>query len=864
MKQIFLIILIALIAHNEAYTQHPKENFNEITKQMDAYFKKNGKVAGYNQFKRMEYYYQTRVALDGSFVNTTQLKQSALQQTNNMNGNGIGLMAYAGSWNLVGPTAVADDVNGIGRANRITFHPSNANTFFISSAGGGLWRTTNGGSSYTCLTNGLSNINTSGMAIDYTNTNILYLLTGDGDASGPGGIHALSKYSTGVLKSYDGGQTWYQTGFSFPETYGLLAYNLVMHPTNPNILMVASNDGIYRTTNGGSTWSKLNSGTFYEIRFKPGSPSIVFTASKAFLYKSTNNGESFESVGTELGSSNFGRTAIAVCPSNANRVYILCGEAIGDDKFRGVFRYNDADETIVRTANTPNILGRDGSGIDPDDQSYYDLAVVARPDNSTQVLTGGIRLWRSANSGASFSFISNVGNYHDDVHDLSYNPLNNLLYMCGDGGVYRSGDHGITWTPLNTSLAITQYYKIATINSSPTVVVGGTQDNGTNKRLLSTSNFEQILGADGGHCEYGNSSSKLYASTQNGKFYRSVNGGSSFTNIVSEAYVQAILGTNITAPFITPLAVHSSNDDIIFLGYSRLVKAVRNSIGVYDLTNLGVGATSFVKVGQSNANRIYTGSIANGNSVQRSDDGGATFTFIRSQNPGSWPPVTDLAINPGNSLEIWLTHGGFEADKKVYYSSDGGATFANVTGSLPNVPVNCVVYGDNATNMADPVYIGTDIGVFYRDNNLGDWIPYSNGLPVVEVTDLEVNISSNILWAGTYGRGIWKSTLHSGCTTNYTLNNGNQVIGSPYFFQASNSIVSTAWVYGSGANVFYKAGVEVELKDGFHAFPFDNQHTFEAAIGPCTGGVPTSLSVPYLISDGKNGYLIEGVMPLKK
>jgi hypothetical protein len=166
--------------------------------------------------------------------------------------------------------------------------------------------------------------------------------------------------------------------------------------------------------------------------------------------------------------------------------------------------------------------------------------------------------------------------------------------------------------------------------------------------------------------------------------------------------------------------------------------------------------------------------------------------------------------------------------------------------------------------MADPVYIGTDIGVFYRDNNLGDWIPYSNGLPVVEVTDLEVNISSNILWAGTYGRGIWKSTLHSGCTTNYTLNNGNQVIGSPYFFQASNSIVSTAWVYGSGANVFYKAGVEVELKDGFHAFPFDNQHTFEAAIGPCTGGVPTSLSVPYLISDGKNGYLIEGVMPLKK
>lgn len=269
-------------------------------------------------------------------------------------------------------------------------------------------------------------------------------------------------------------------------------------------------------------------------------------------------------------------------------------------------------------------------------------------------------------------------------------------------------------------------------------------------------------------------------------------------------------------------------------------------------------------MGQSNANRIYAGSNKNGNTVNRSDDGGANFTLIRSQSSSSWPPVTDLAINPGNSLKIFLTYGGYTVNTKVYYSSDGGATFTNVTGSLPNIPINCVVYGDNVNSTVDPVYIGTDIGVFYKDNNLGDWIPYSNGLPVVEVSDLEVNAGSNILWAGTYGRGIWTSTLHNNCVTSYTLNTGNQLIGSPYFFQASNNIISTALVYGSGANVFYKAGVEIELKEGFQAFPFDSAHTFRAYLGPCTGGVPTSPPIPYIKEDGKSGHLTESKKAVEK
>jgi len=865
-KKICCLLLPFLIYSLSATAQNTARKFTDIERDAENYYRQKGKIPGYKQFRRWQWYYQTRVAPDGSFVNNTQYKEEALEQTNYMRSNLV--EANTGSWSLVGPTSVTETgINGIGRCNRITFHPTNANTFYISTAGGGLWRTTNGGSSYSCLTNGLPNINTCGMAIDYTNTNILYLLTGDGDAGDPWGTISLSKFSVGVVKSYDGGQTWYTTGLTFGETDGYIAYKIVMHPTNPNILMVATNNGLWRTTDAGNSWTQLNSTLeFYDIEFKPGSPSVVFASASSFLYKSTDDGQSFSQVGGSIGSSGAGRTAMAVCPSNANRIFILAGKAIGDDHFRGFFRYDDVAASITLVNDAPNILGRDGSGIDSADQSGYDLAVVTKPDNSNYVITGGIREWRTTNGGTSFTFISNVDNYHDDIHDLAYNPLNNQLYMCCDGGVYLSADNGTTWTPLNTSLSISQYYKIATIASNSNLVIGSLQDNGTNKRISNGSGFDKILGADGLDCGFGNTSSIIYAGKQDGEFSQSTNGGTSFASnpFCTEATVQAALGSSITANFFTPLAVHPTDDDIVYLGYSKLVKATRVLGNIYSLANLVVPATCFVKVGKSNANRIYAGKNTAGSSttnvINRSDDGGATFTQVLNQAENSvTPPITDLAINPGNSLEIWYTYGGYTSTKKVYYSSDGGASFTNITGSLPNVPVNCVVFGDDANNAADPVYIGTDIGVFYRDNNLGDWIPFSNGLPVVEVTELEVNAAANILWAGTYGRGIWQSTLYSSCVASLNLTTANQNFNTSYYHQVSNNITSTAQTYSAGAEVYYKAGVEIVLQDGFIASAIDSTTDFKAYIGACGGGVPSN-NVPVQINNAARnlptGYLI--------
>jgi len=209
-----------------------------------------------------------------------------------------------------------------------------------------------------------------------------------------------------------------------------------------------------------------------------------------------------------------------------------------------------------------------------------------------------------------------------------------------------------------------------------------------------------------------------------------------------------------------------------------------------------------------------------------------------------------------NPLEIFATFGGYEDGHKVLRSFNGGGTWTNITGSLPNVPVNCIVYFDTNGNPDDALYIGTDIGVFYRDNNLGDWIPYNTNLPVTEITDLEIQVSSGILRAGTYGRGIWQTPLFSTtCTSSYTFTGSSHNPSTPYFYQAGTSITSTAQIVGVGASVQYRAGGRVILNPGF-SVNATNGAKFTGTIGSCiSGGVPGGYLLPTY--NGLQGYLVE-------
>ncbi len=860
----FLFILVFIpvfLAAQDQPSFNPAEPFHKYSRQMDAYYEQVGKKApGYKQWKRLQWYQETRLDANGKVPAMANLKQQAIEQismrTQQLRTTQNDL--FMASWNFLGPTAVTSSDDGIGRVNRITFHPTIANTFFVAAAGGGLWKTTNAGSNWTCLTDGLPNINTSGMALNYNNTNIMYLLTGDADASSSGamGCCQFGQYSSGVLKTYDGGNTWSTTGLINTISNPWVGYNIKMHPTNPDILFVTSSSGIYRTVNGGATWSVVLNAFTYDLEFKPGNPSVVYASGRQDIFRSTDGGVNWASVYTLPGSMN-GRTELAVTALDANYLYAVCGPA-GNNSFRGLVRSTDGGDNFTVRTNIPNILGRDQFGLDADDQSSYDLTITVAPANKENIVVGGIYLWQSVNGGNTFSRIPPSSSYHADIHDIKYHPLApHLLYHCSDGGVYLLNTLTAMWSDLNTGLQVTQYYKISTAQTNNHQLTGGTQDNGTHKMNLISPVYNRILGGDGMDNGISPSNSNfIYGSLQNGVFFKSINNGSSFFNILDDNDHD---NENLSPAWVTPLALHPTDNNTVFIGTAPVIKLYEEA-GVRLITKLALSGRSVLTVAPSNADKIYAASriTVSENSViyktWRSDNGGVSATEILSTYSST--PITGLAVNPDNANEIFACFGGFDADNKVLKSNDGGANWTDYTGSLPNVPVNCIVYYDTNGSPDDAIYIGTDIGVFYRDNSLGDWIPYNMGLPVVEVTDLEIQYSSGVLRAGTYGRGIWQTPLFSTtCTPSYVFSANSHNPSTPYFYQAGTSITSTAQLSGAGANVQYRAGGRVILQPGFYASTLTDAK-FSATVGSClSGGVPPGYLLPTY--NGLKGNLVQ-------
>ncbi len=858
------------------------KGFYEYQKKMNAYFNAQEKEehdddeegeeaeGEYEQWKRLEWYYSTRLGKDGKLVNLQQMKQVALQKASRLKNNIISQpQQVSGGWALVGPTSITGN-EGIGRVNRLGFLNSDANTIYAATAGGGLWKTTTGGTSWQPLTDGLPNSNLSGVAVNQSNPNILYILTGDGDGGGPGNGISTGKYSTGVLKSTDGGNAWNYTGLKWNETDNYLGYKLIMHPSDFNVLLVGTSNGIFRTANGGSTWiSVLNfeNAYIYDIEFMPNNGQVVYAgAYGGKFYKSTDGGITWALKHTVPGIY-ANRVSISVTPANSSNVYFLVANNSGQTyTFNGIYYSNNMGETgsWVQGASTlPNVFSGDGTALIGRQESY-DHSMAVSPINQNKLITGGISIFVSTNGGNSVSYIDNdLANYHVDIHDLVYGPSGNVLYAATDGGIYKSTNDGLNWISLINNLAITQYYRISVSNANSSHILGGAQDNGSHLRTTNTSVFEQTGGKDGADNAISASNSNImYEGSTRGPFRYSNDNGQSFgSEFVTPTILSANYSITADAFWITNIQVSPINHHIIFLGYMPVVKGSFNgsswtfsAIGIKPLDT--VSGKTVLNVAPSNASVIYAGDN-NYNGLQklwRTINGGTSWQILVV--PYSVQPFTRLTINPVDPNEIWLTYGGFSAGSKVFHSENGGTIWNPYTGSLPNVPINCIVYDDNNGRPDDALYIGTDIGVFYRDNTLGDWIPFSNGLPVVEVTDLEISKSSGLLRAGTYGRGIWQTSLYtSNCLVNENFTTNSHPPSEPAFVSVTNTITSTAIIKGVGANIQYKAGNGVILNPGFR---IDGSigAKFIAYTGPCPGGgVPPGYTTATM--NGTSGYLIE-------
>lgn len=828
-KQIISILLIVtvlisghLTGQEAEYLQLMKNpagiKFTEIQQKAEEYFASQDKTQGsYKQFKRWEWLTERRLMPDGTMANTTAMNSLAQDEyfsEFNQGKSGDQTESGFGYWQFLAPTSHtlgAGWNGGIGRVNCIAFHPTLANTFYIGMPSGGLWRTTDGGTSWTCLTDGMPTLGVSGIAIDYNNTSIIYILTGDGDGG--------DTQSIGVLKTTDGGTTWYPTGLSWGITDFNRGFKLMMHPTTSSTLFAATTIGVYKTTNSGTSWTMVKSGNIYDMEFKPGTPATMYCSIGSQFWRSTDTGDNWTQIvsGMPAGST---RIAIGVTPNNTAYVYLFCGPTTAIGAFKGVYRSTDSGVNFAVRATTPNLLGYDAAGNDSDHQTTYDLAVAVSRTDAQDILTGGINCWVSVNGGTNWTISSHwyeagntIGYTHADIHALEINPLNNNLYCGSDGGIYRSTNFGTDWTDLSTGIACTQWYRIEGTEANSSLLVGGTQDNGSNKWSGGTG-FTHVRGADGMDAMVDHSNQLIFYTTrQYGYIEKTSNGGTTFSNVSPSS-----------GAWVTPLVMNPSTATTIYAGYSDVYKSTN---GGTSWTNTGADGRGAMAIGVSNTSRIYA---SNSSTFYRSDDAAATWLNKSAGLPAN--TITFIAVDNTNSLNVFVTYGGYTSGQKVYESIDGGDNWTNISGSLPNVPVNCIAYDFDSS---DGIYVGTDIGVFYRDDNLANWIPFTNGLPTVRVFDLEINETAGLIRAGTYGRGLWTSDLFTGCPSDYFLSVANDPSNPNYTgfqqYHATNSVTSSRIITGGpGTDVTYRAGNYITLTTGFNARV---GNLFKATLGPC-------------------------------
>jgi hypothetical protein len=778
-----------------------------------------GQDRSYKHWKRWEWYMSGRLGESGEFVDISSQLRKAERQVEKM--EDFSTRGINSFWSSEGPAST--DAVGIGRADRIAFHPNNENIFYVGTPAGGLWKTTDKGASWTPLTDNLPSIGISGICVSPDNPNEIFVLTGDADSDYLDGFVSDFNYertTEGVMRSQNGGVTWHPMGELSQFNY--IAFKMVQQPTDPDVLLVATTTGIYRTENAGLTWTQTRAGVFYDVEFMPGTQYAV-AAGKTEVVYSLSGGLAWGVSSLNVALNNPKRVEIAVTPHHPTAVYLLAGGVSADSTYHGTYKSTNSGLSFTQLNTAPNILGAQSNGGGSRNQSDYDLAMAVSPTNHNIVVTGAIQLWRSTNGGNDFSYAQTQT--HSDIHDLAYNPIDGSLYACTDAGVYRSLDNGNTWEPLWTGFVTGQMFHMRGTPLNNNDFLAGFQDNGIKARVAG-SYWEDIRGADGFDVSFFPTTADKFYATLDMQLWRM---DGTFQNVTPDP------DSNGNKQWFGTVTTHVSNPNIVYAGYSNVFRSDDQGATWEDLG--GSGSWSLATC-PSRQNRIYAaGDASYADSgdytpeIYRSDSlgynwvsllDGATFASVRK--------ITDIGVSPINSNHVYATIGGFNGSKKVFRSTSAGTVWVHWTSNLPNLPINSVaVAGDG-----NSVYIGTDLGVFYRHTSMTEWMPFRNGLPNVPVTDLYIQNNAGKIFAATFGRAMWSADLVSDCPGSLILSGTFTGYG---LFQAENEIRTTQEIhYGIMSELHLTAGDVIVMRPGFVA---NRTSYFTASINACgSGGIP--------------------------
>ncbi|WP_242120807.1 T9SS type A sorting domain-containing protein [Aestuariivivens sediminicola] len=720
-----------------------KTTFNAIVEAFNAYWKgkdPNKKGSGHKPFRRWENYWKNFVKPDGTLPSPDALWNSwlAVQQAKISSAN-----ADLSNWNPVGPfshTNTGSWSSGQGRINAIIVDPNNPNTYYTGAPAGGIWKSTDAGNSWVQLSDNLPQIGVSGIAIDYNDSNTIYIATGDDDG--------WDTYSVGVMKSTDGGTTWNTTGLNSSPGSPTNMNDIYMHPSNSNILWVATNKGIYKTIDGGVTWDNTN-GTenlnMKDIKLKPGDPNTIYAVTSNSFYVSTDGGDTFTTSGFGSGlpvaSS---RLVIDVTPNNSGVIYVLSAL---DNDFQGIYKSTDSGLTFLQmAATTPS----NADLFDGSKQAYFDMALAVSDNDENEIYVGVLNIWKSTDGGTNFTKVNewyqpfSASYSHADIHLLRF--YDGVLFAGTDGGFYKTTDGGTNFTDLSEGLQIGQFYRLSVSRETSGKMIGGLQDNGG---YAYNGIWQVYFGADGMDAAIRpNDSNFMYGFIQyGGNLYISQSTGASNDAYVPAPAAETDEDTNDNGGnWVTPLTMDKNG--VLYAGYSSLYKLCGTEWEVVSPSFGNNVNIDVLEIDDIDSNNIY---VAIDNTLRKSVDKGVSFstTFTFSSN------ITSIEVNTNNSALIYVTTSGYSGG--VYRSIDGGSSFVDITGSLPSVTKNIIKH--QPLHSQNPLFLGTSLGVFRYDDTTNDWDTFGTNLPNVSVTDLEINVNDGNISAATYGRGIWQSDI---------------------------------------------------------------------------------------------------------
>lgn len=706
-------------------TERTDLSIHEIEQRANQIFDQigTGRGTGYKQFQRWLYERKFHTDENGRYISPQREWNNFLIGVSRMDQS----RAAAANWTELGPWSWNRTTSwnpGVGRLSAVAILPSNEQVIYAGSPGGGLWRTTTGGTTWQPLT-------------DYNSTWMsIFALTIDPNV--PSTLY-IGTNGAGVLKSLDGGNNISPAG-SGP---GGNVRKILIHPSNSNIVFAACTNGIWRSVNAGASWTQVHSGSKEDIEFKPDNLNIMY-ASGNDVIRSTDNGLTWTTIGAAQGITNSGRTLVAVSPANPDYVYAV--QASGS-LFGRMYKSTDAGQTFTTTvtgspAGGTNYFGYEPDGTGTTGQATYDMALDVSPVNAEEVYIAGIIVFKSANGGISFTALTDwslpngIGYNHADVHGLFW--VNSTLYSISDGGLYKSINAGDDWIDLTAGMGIRQFYRMANSQTNPTVITGGAQDNGSSVRQATTGNWADWLGADGMEGLVSPTNHLLiWGTSQNGSIYRSTNGGNTYSGLPKPSNGQ----------WVTPLANHPTNETIVYGGWTGVYKST-NSGSSWTNISAGIITTTLadLAVAPSDPNYIYA---SNGSTLYVTTDDGANWT-IRSA-PST---ITDIAVDPTDPAKIWITCSS--SSNRLFVSTNAGATFTNISAGLPAIAARTVVVDDNTPR---GIYVGMNVGVYYKTEADANWTNYTANLPLVAINELEIQKASGKLRVATYGRGIWESPV---------------------------------------------------------------------------------------------------------